>query len=102
MMSALARTHRAHERRLVSWNAKLHGDGRISDCKAVDVSGDGVKIRIDEPLTINSRVVLTIDPMGSFPGKVQWQDKTFAGIRFIHDAAIAPHELNQLIAESAD
>jgi hypothetical protein len=93
MVSALARAHRVHERRLVSWNAKLHRDGRILDCKAVDVPSGGVKIRIDEPLAINSRVLLTIDPVGSFPGKVQWQDETFAGIHFLREADVESNEL---------
>ena len=88
MMSALARAHRAHERRMVWWNAKLHQDGRILDCKAVDVSNGGVKIRIDEPLAIDSGVVLKIGPVGSFPGEVRWQDENFAGIRFLHEATV--------------
>jgi PilZ domain len=96
MMSALARAHRAHERRLVSWNARLRQDARILDCKAVDVSNGGVRIRINEPLVINSWVVLTIDPVGSFPGEVRWQDERFAGIRFLHDAAVVEGRLQQI------
>jgi hypothetical protein len=92
-VSAMVKAHRAHERKSVSWNAKLHQDGCILDCKAVDVSAGGAKIRIDERLPINSWVVLSIDAVGNFPGEVRWQDKSFAGIRFLQDAAVVEERL---------
>ena len=83
IVSAMARAHRAHERRLVLWNAKLHRDGRIWDCTAVDISPGGAEIRVHARLTINSWVLLTIDCVGSFPGEVRWQNEKLAGIRFL-------------------
>ena len=67
------------------WDATLHQDGRIRECKAVDLSNGGTKIRIDVRLPINSCVVLVIDRLGQFPGEVRWQDKNFAGISFLQD-----------------
>jgi hypothetical protein len=52
------KTPRAHERKRVLWDAEVHQNGRTWRCNAFDISPGGVKIRIDEPLAINSRVVL--------------------------------------------
>jgi hypothetical protein len=78
----------------VLWNAKLHHGGRTWACKAVDISPGGAKIRIDERLTINSWVLLTIDRVGSFPGEVRWQNENLAGIRFLEDAAVVEVRLS--------
>ena len=91
----MAKAHRAHERRLVLWNAKLHQNGRIWECKAVDISAGGAKIRIDERLAINWWVVLVIEGLRSFSGEVRWQDESFAGIRFLQDDAVVGERLQR-------
>jgi PilZ domain len=93
MISVVAKEIREHERKRLSWNAKLHQDGYIWKCKAVDISPGGVKIQTDERLAINSRVLLTIGRVGSFPGEVRWQDENFAGIRFLEDAGVVEERL---------
>ena len=60
----------------------------LGKCNAFDISPGGVKIRIDEPLAINSRVALAIDRVGNFPGEVRWQDEGLVGIHFLEDAAV--------------
>jgi hypothetical protein len=85
MISMVAQDIRAHKRQRVSWDATLHQDGRAWGCKVVDVSPGGAKIRIDERLTIDSRVMLTIDRRGDFAGEVRWQDENSAGLRFLED-----------------
>ena len=88
-----AKIPRAHERRPVLWDAKLHQGGRIWECEAVDACPGGVKIRIEERLAINSRVVLAIDHLGSFQGEVLWQTQEFAGIRFLEDPDVVEEHL---------
>jgi hypothetical protein len=98
MISMAAKEVRAHKRYLVSWDATLHQDGRAWECKVVDVSPGGAKIRIGERLTINSEVMLTIDRRGDFPGEVRWQDGNFAGICFLEDTGVVRARLRGSVA----
>jgi hypothetical protein len=98
MISVAAKEIRAHERKRVLWHATLQQDGRTWACKVVDVSPGGAKIRIDERLTIDSEVILTIDRLGNFPGEVRWQDADFAGIRFLEDADVVRARLRGSVA----
>ena len=90
-----AKIPRAHERKRVLWDVALNQNGRIWKCTAFDISAGGIKIRIAEPLAINSRVVIAIDGAGNFPGEVRWQDRGLAGIRFLEDAAVAEERLQR-------
>jgi predicted LPLAT superfamily acyltransferase len=96
MIGAMARAHRAHERRRVSWDATLHQDGRMMNCKVVDLSDGGAKIRIDQRLASNSWVALVVERLGIFPGEVRWQDERFAGICFMQDPAIVEARLRSV------
>jgi hypothetical protein len=98
MISMVAQEIRAHKRQPVSWDARLHQDGRTWECKVVDISPGGAKIRIAERLTINSEVMLTIDRRGDFPGEVRWQEENFAGIRFLEDAGVVRARLRGRVA----
>jgi PilZ domain len=89
----IAKIPRAYKRKRVLWDAKLRQDDRIFECEAFHISPGGAKIRIDEQLAINSKVVLTISRLGSFPGEVRWQNENFAGIRFLEDAAVVERRL---------
>ena len=80
MISMVAKEIRGHDRsvtwhqrwaKLVLWDPKLHQERGVWKCKAVDISPGGVKIQIAERLAINSRVLLTIGRVGSFPGEVR-------------------------------
>jgi PilZ domain len=98
MISMVAQEIRAHKRQRVSWDARLHQDGCTLECKVVDVSPGGAKIRIDERLTIDSRVMLTIARIGDFSGEVRWQDENFAGARFLADAGVVRARLRGSVA----
>ena len=87
---------RAHERERVLWDVMLNQNGRIWKCNAFDISTGGIKIRIAEPLAINTRVVVAIDRAGNFPGEVRWQDKGLAGIAFLEDAAVVEERLQRI------
>jgi PilZ domain len=98
MISIVAKEIRAHKRHLVSWDATLHQDGRTWECKAIEISPGGVRIRIGERLTINSQVMLTIERLGNYPGEVRWQDENFAGICFLEDAGVVRARLRGRVA----
>jgi hypothetical protein len=98
VISIAVKEIRAHERKRVLWNATLHQNGCIWECKAIEISPGGVRIRIDERLTINSKVVLTIERLGNFPGEVRWQDEDFAGIGFLEGAGVVQARLRGSVA----
>jgi PilZ domain len=94
MVSAIASNiPRAHERKRVLWDVMLNQNGRIWKCRAFDISPGGIKIRIAEPLAINSKVIVAIDRAGNFAGEIRWQDKGLAGIAFLEDAAVVKERL---------
>ena len=96
MGTMTAKVPRAHPRKRVLWDVKLNQNGRTWTCNAFDISPGGVKIRIDEPLAVNSRVVIAIDRVGNFPGEVRWQDEGLAGVRFLEDAAVVEERLQRI------
>ena len=63
------------------------------DCRVIDLSDGGAKIRVKERLAINSWVALVVQRLGIFPGEVRWQDESFAGICFLQDPAIVEARL---------
>ena len=87
---------RAHDRKRVIWDVMLNQSGRSWRCHAFDISPGGIKIRIAEPLAINSRVVVAIERAGNFPGEVRWQAKGLAGIAFSEDAAVVEERLQRI------
>ena len=94
----IAKIPRTHERKRVLLDAKLHhDDGRIFECEAFHISPGGARIRINERLAINSRVVLAITRSGSFAGEVRWQNENFAGIRFLEDASVVEERLRAML-----
>lgn len=50
------------------------------DCTTVDLSANGVKLRLDHDLLKNIRV--NIAGSGEIPGEVIWKDGEFVGIKF--------------------
>ena len=88
-----AKVSRAHQRKRILWEAKLHQDGCIWHCAALDISPRGAKIQIDQPLGIDSKVVLAINRLGRFQGEVRWQNDSIAGILFLEDAGIVEERL---------
>jgi PilZ domain len=98
MVSVAAEEIRKHERKRVLWDASLQQDGRTWECKAVEISPGGARIRIGERLTLNSQVTLRIERFGNFPGEVRWQDEDFAGIDFLEDAGVVQARLRGSVA----
>ena len=63
------------------------------DCRVINLSDGGAKIRVKERLAINSWVALVVECLGIFPGEVRWHDESFAGICFLQDPAIVEARL---------
>lgn len=93
---------REYERKRVLWTVKLHHNGRISECQAVDISPGGAKIRIAEPLAISSRVMLAVERLGSLQGEVLWQNHAFAGLRFLESPDVVEARLRSMAVGEGD
>ena len=93
----IAKIPRTHERKRVLWDSKLHHDDRIFECEAFHISPGGARIRINERLAIDSRVVLAITRSGSFAGEVRWQNENFVDIRFLEDASVVEERLRAML-----
>jgi hypothetical protein len=93
---------RASERKRVLWKATLLEDDRRLDCTACDISAGGARVRVSGPLPVNSKVVLTIERLGSFPGEIRWQNETHVGIRFLGDAQTFEERLRRAAGASGE
>ena len=98
----IAHTPRAHERKRVLWDVMLNQNGRIWKCNAFDISPGGIKIRIAEPLEVNSKVVVAVDRAGTFPGEIRWQAKGMAGIRFLEAPEVVEGRLQRILRTDED
>ena len=80
----------------------MHENNRSLACAACDISTGGAKIRIGERLTLNSKVLLTIDRVGSFLGEIRWQRENYAAIRFLEEASTIEELLHRATLASSE
>jgi len=66
-----------YPRSSVLWSGQLNARGRSADCRILNISARGVKIRLLEPFDPASVVSVKIDRFGVFPGDVLWQYGNF-------------------------
>ncbi len=65
--------HRKFPRTDVAWSGKLETGGETLDCTVLNLSANGAKIVLNEPVTGNSwSGVLSIPSLGAFKAKVAW------------------------------
>jgi pilus assembly protein CpaF len=89
---------RKHLRSKTFRRARLKTARDESSCRVVDISPDGVKVRLAAPLdtATQKEVKLFIDGVGEFQGVIAWRRNNDVGIRTTRDAACAPHKDNRL------
>ncbi|NQV85014.1 MAG: PilZ domain-containing protein [Rhodospirillales bacterium] len=63
---------RAHERKDVLLSANLLVGGKKVDCEIVNVSFGGAQVRVSGALQAGEKVILEIDPFGSYNTEVRW------------------------------
>ena len=65
--------HRKFPRTDVQWSGKLETDGETLDCTVLNLSANGAKLLLNDPVTGNSwSGVLSIPSLGAFKAKVAW------------------------------
>ena len=65
--------HRKFPRTDVAWSGKLETGGETLDCTVLNLSANGAKIVLNNPVSGNSWAgVLSIPSLGAFRAKVAW------------------------------
>ena len=65
--------HRKFPRTEVQWSGKLETGGETLDCTVLNLSANGAKLLLKEPVSGNSwSGVLSIPSLGAFKAKVAW------------------------------
>ncbi len=83
-MSELAKRHdrQKHPRHSTLCPGKLIAEGQEVDCKVLDISVGGAKIRVAHPMERNAPVCVKILGVGEFSGRVAWCNGTTLGVEF--------------------
>jgi hypothetical protein len=76
------RGRRKHLRKRAFLPARLDVAGASLDCQVLDFSLGGAMVELAHPLSEGQTVVLSIEPIGNFPGTVVWQADGRVGIGF--------------------
>ena len=66
----------------VLWSGRIHAAGRVAECRVLNISAIGAKVRLLESLQHGTQVSLMIDRFGEFPSDVVWQEGEYLGIDF--------------------
>jgi hypothetical protein len=83
---------RKHPRTAVLWSGRLHAGAKGANCRVLNISAAGAKVRLLEPLPPAPVVSLRIERFGEFPGDVIWREDDFLGIKFRDD----PEDITQI------
>ncbi|MEM7224642.1 MAG: PilZ domain-containing protein [Pseudomonadota bacterium] len=73
---------RDYPRTSVLWSGRIHAAGRVAECRVLNISALGAKVRLLESLQHGTEVSLMIDRFGEFPSDVVWQEGEYLGINF--------------------
>ncbi|WP_374764827.1 PilZ domain-containing protein [Yunchengibacter salinarum] len=75
---------RQDTRQEVDWIGTLEDeDGRLYDCHVRDVSLAGVLVAADHAFEPGAELLLSIESLGHFAGRVRWQSATEMGLMLL-------------------
>ena len=78
---------RAHERKDVLFAATLTiGDQKVA-CEIINISFGGAQVRLSRSLQSGDKMILEIDPFGTYDMEVRWCRKPDTGLKFNDDQA---------------
>jgi hypothetical protein len=77
---------RAHERVTSLAEARIGADAHWQDCRLINISVGGARVRLTEPLEIR-HPTLEIAGFGRFRTVVAWHTGDEIGVKFDHDPA---------------
>ena len=68
----------------VLWTARLEqADGRVGACTVHDISLAGILISTDEPVTAGEELLIEIEGIGSFAGRLMWRHDKQGGVALV-------------------
>ena len=71
-----------HPRHQTLCRATFCVDGRDLDCKVLNISVGGAKVRLAEPVEVDTQIRLKLRRIGEFAGRVAWRNGATLGIEF--------------------
>lgn len=83
--STAAHDQRAYERRTVLVAARIHDGEEWHECRIVNISLGGAKLRTGRRIDPGATVLLDIERFGRFSGTVVWRHSEELGITFTHN-----------------
>jgi len=78
---------REYERQTVLVEARIQDGQEWCDCRIVNISVGGAKLRTSRQLNTGTSVLLHIDHFGQFSGTIVWQHTDEIGVKFTHNTA---------------
>jgi pilus assembly protein CpaF len=70
-------------RKAVLWSATLIAHGDKSECRIVNISTTGAKVRSSADLAIGEQITLVIRTLGEFRGRIVWAGGGEVGVHFL-------------------
>lgn len=84
---------RKYPRRLVLLSGAVYVENRAVDCRILDISVGGARLRTERNFDHDKRFPLMIYRFGEFPVEVAWEQETDLGIAFVDD----PEDIERII-----
>lgn len=84
---------RKFPRRLVLLSGAVYVENRAVDCRILDISVGGARLKTERKFDHDARFPLMIYRFGEFPVEVAWEEDTELGIAFVDD----PDEIQRII-----
>lgn len=86
--SALPAEQRRHTRHSGLWSAQLESpSGWRRDCVLLDISAQGAKLKLDEPVAAGEVMTLISKRFGTRSARIAWSAPGRAGVTFLSEAA---------------
>jgi len=70
-------------RKSVLWSGRLESNARLLDCAILDVSLEGIRIKLDEAVPSRGPFALACSRFGTFHAEVVWERERTLGLRFL-------------------
>jgi len=70
-------------RKRVLWSGQVEAAEAPIRCAVVDVSLQGVRVRLDEGMLPQGPLALAVSRLGTFQAEVVWMREKMAGLRFL-------------------
>ncbi|MEI6305309.1 MAG: PilZ domain-containing protein [Deltaproteobacteria bacterium] len=78
---------REYDRKEVLVETRILDGKEWHDCRIINISVGGVKLRISGNFSQGGEVLVNIGHFGEFSGSIAWQNSEELGVRFTHNPA---------------